>query len=98
MPYEAVRLLRGLGQSAQNDEGEQSDQHEADDETIFFGRHGEDEVGVGVGQYVLDRAFARPSPEPAAMEEGFERAVGLVGVAGGRIEEAVDTRGDVRRE
>ncbi len=98
MPDEAVGLLRGLGQAAQHDEGEQSEQDEAGDQPIFLGGHGEDEVGVGVGQHVLHRALAGPSAEPAAMEEGVERAVGLVGVAGGGIEEAVDARGDVRHE
>ena len=50
------------------------------------------------GQHVLHRALARTSAEPAAMQEGIERAVGLIGVAGGRIEEAVDARGDMRHQ
>ncbi len=98
VPDEAVGLLRGLGQAAQHDEGEQSEQDEAGDQPVFLGGHREDEIGVGVGQHVLHRALARAPAEPAAMQEGIERAVGLIGVAGGGIEEAVDARGDVRHE
>ena len=98
VPDEAVGLLRRLGQTTQHDEGEQSQQNQAGNQAILFGRHGKDKVGVGVGKHVLHRPLARPSAEPAAMEEGIERPVGLIGVAGGRIEEAVDARGDVGHE
>ena len=71
---------------------EQRDQHEAEHDAEFLGRDREDEVGVAVGQDALHRALARPAAEPAAAHEGFDRVVDLEGVAGGRIEEAVDAR------
>src|SRR5262245_4262143 len=93
MANEAVRLLRRLGQAAQHDEGKHCEQDEACDQAIFLGRDGEDVVGVRVGKHVLHSALARATAEPAAMQEGVERLVGLVSVAGSRIEETVDARG-----
>src|SRR6476620_10841396 len=49
-----------------------------------------------VGKHILHRALAWAAAEPAAVQEGIERLVGLIGVAGGRIEKAVDARGHVR--
>jgi len=98
MADEAVGLLRGLGQAAQHDEGKKIEQDEAGDQAVLLGGHRKDKVGVGVGQHVLHRALARAPAEPAAMQEGVERSVGLIGVARSRIEEAVDARGDVRHE
>ena len=53
---------------------------------------------MGVGKHVFDGALARTSAEPAAMQEGIERAIRLIGVAGGGIEEAIDARGNMRHE
>ncbi len=39
-----------------------------------------------------------PLPEPAALHEALDGGVDLEGVAGLRVEEAVDARGDVRQQ
>ncbi len=60
----------------------QDDQQQADDQAELLAGDREDEVGMGVGQHHLDRAFAGAAAEQAAVLEGLERAVDLVGVAG----------------
>ena len=85
-----------LTQRADDDEGEQGDQDEAQHDAEFLRRHREHEVGVAFGQDALDRALARAAAEPAAAHEGFGRDVDIEGVAGGRIEEAIDALRDVR--
>ena len=95
---EPVLLLRCLGQAAQHDESEQQQQNETGDQPILLRRHGKDEVGMRVRKHVLHRALAGAAAEPAAMKKRVERLVGLIGVAGRRIEEAVDARGDMRHE
>ena len=69
---------------------------EAKHDAELLRRDREDEVGVAVGQDALDRALARPAPEPAAAHERFERLVDLEGVAGRRVQEALDALGHVR--
>ena len=54
-------------ESAQHDEGEQRDDDQADDEAELLAGHGEDEIGMRVGQRFLDRAFARPAAPEAAI-------------------------------
>ena len=74
------------------------DQHKAEHDAELLRRDREHEVGMAVGQDALDGALARPAAEPAAAHEGFHRVVDLEGVAGGRIEEALDALGDVRHD
>ena len=95
---EAVVVALSRGQAAHHDEGEQRDEERGRRSAQLLAGHSEDEVGVGVGQHVLHRALARAAAEQPAILEGFERAVDLIGVAGGRIEEAVDAAGDVGNE
>ena len=59
--------------------------HEAGEHAVFLGDHGENEVGVGVGQHGLDGALARALAEEAALDEGLQRPVGLEAVADGRV-------------
>ena len=68
----------------------QRDQDEADDQAELLARDREDEVGMRVGQHHLDRALARAAAEQPAVLERLQRAVDLIGVAGRRVEEAVD--------
>ena len=70
----------------------------SDDGAEFFGRNRQNEVGVAVRQKALHRALARPLPEPAAVHEGLQRHIELIGVARGRIHEALDAPGDMRDE
>src|SRR4029077_4492359 len=85
-----------LGERADDNEREQRDQNEAEHGAEFFRRNSEDEVGVTFGQDALDGALARAAAEPAAADEGFGGDVDIEGVAGGRIDEAIDALGDVR--
>ena len=71
---ERVLVAQRVPQRADHDEGEQRDQHEAEHDAEFLGRHREHEVGVAVGQDALDRALARAPAEPAAAHERFQRA------------------------
>ena len=76
---------------------------EAGDDAELLAGHGEDEIGVRVGQNALDRAFARPLAEPAAGDES-SRAPYRPGTCrrtpatGARIEELHDARADMRHE
>ena len=72
----------GVAQSAQHDEREQGDQHQAEHDAELLGRDREHEVGMAFRQDALDRALARAAPEPAAALEGFERLIDVEGVAG----------------
>ena len=44
-----------------------AEDEQADDQAELLARDGEDEVGMGVGQRVLDRALARAAAEQAAV-------------------------------
>ena len=92
----ASSLRMARAQRADDDEGEQRDQRQAERDAEFLRRHREDEVGVALGQHALDRALARASAEPAAAHEAFGRDVDVEGVAGRRIEEVLDAARDVR--
>ena len=94
-PRRRVRLLRRRDQRAHDDEGEQSEQHEAGDDAVLLGDDGEDEVGVRIGQRRLDRALARAAAEEAAFGERLDGAVELRVVAGRRREELVDAEAHV---
>ncbi len=85
-----------LDQRADDNEGKQRDQNEAEHDAEFLRRHRKDEIGVAFGQDALDGAFAGAAAEPAAADEGFGRDVDVVAVARGRIKEAVDALGDMR--
>ena len=50
------------------------DDHQADDQAEFLAGDREDEVGVRIGQDVLDPALARAAAQQAAVAEGFQRA------------------------
>ena len=63
----------------------------------FLAGDGEDEIGVRVGQHVLDPALAGAAAPQPAIGESLHRAVDLIAVAGRRIEKAVDAAGDVRQ-
>ena len=67
----------------------------AEDQPVFLGGDGDDEVGVGVGQRPFHRAVADADAEEAALLDG----VGGIADLGARIdlrgEEAVDAPGDV---
>ena len=67
-----------------------ADQDETEHDAELLRRHREHEVGMAVGQDALDRPLARPAAEPAAANERLDRGVDLKGVAGRRIEEALD--------
>ena len=54
-------LLRLLVEAAEDDEGEEHDETDADDDAELLGRDREDEVGMRVGKDALDP----PSPGPA---------------------------------
>ncbi len=79
-----------------------ADDDEAGDDAEFLARHGEDEIGVGVGQDALHRALARSLAEPAAGHEAVERRIDLEGVddaaAGGGIDEFDHARAHMRHE
>ena len=49
-----------------------------------------------IGQHAFHRALAWAAAEQAALLESAHRLRHLIAVAGGRIEETVDTAGDVR--
>ena len=72
--HELVLLLQQPRKPAQHDEGEQRDDQQAGDQAELLAGDGEDEVGMGVGQYVLDRALARAAAPKPAIDKGFERA------------------------
>jgi len=76
-------------QSAHHDEREDRQDHQAEDHAEFLARDGEDEVGMGVGQNVLDPSLAGAAPQQAAVAERLHRRVDLVVVAGA-IEEFID--------
>ena len=56
---------------------------------------GEDEIGMGVGQELLDGAFSGTAAEQAAVHERLEAGVDLIGVAGGGVEKAIDAAAKV---
>ena len=60
---EQAGLLRGARQRAQGHEGEQAEDHQADDQAEFLAGDGHDEIGVRVGQLRLHRALARAAAE-----------------------------------
>ena len=101
-PAERIRVARGEHERAQDDEGEEGDQRHAGDHAEFLAGHGEDEVGVRVGQDALVDALAWAPPEPAAGEDALQRRVDLkrVDQAAGRIriEKAQDALVHVRRQ
>ena len=88
---EQVAAAHGTGEAAKYDEAEHSDLHDAGDDAKLLGGDGEDEVGVSIGQRVLDHFLAGTATEQPADLEGTERGVDLVGVAGRGIDELVDT-------
>ena len=93
---EGVVVAHGARQRADHDEGIERDQHQAERDAEFLRRHREHEVGVALRQQPLDRALARAAAEPAAAHEAFGGDVDIEGVAGGRIEEALDAARHVR--
>ena len=70
---ERVVLGEQAQQAAQHDEGEHAEDDQADDQAEFLAGDGEDEVGMGVRQDVLDAALARAAAEQAAIAEGLQR-------------------------
>ena len=79
---EQVLLLQQPQQAAQHDEGEHADDDQADDHAEFLAGDGEDEVGMRVGQHVLDAALARAAAEQPAVAERLQRGVRLIVAAG----------------
>ncbi len=80
-----------------HDEGEQRDQRKAEHDAELLGRDREHEVGMAVRQDALHRA---PRPDRGrtsrrAMKDS-DRDVDLIGVARGRVHEALDAPGHVR--
>jgi len=88
----------GARQGADHHEGEQREQHQAQDDSEFLRRHREHEIGVAVRQAALGDALAGPEPEPAAVPKSLHRGIDLKGVAGSGIDEALDAAGDVRHQ
>ena len=70
---------------------------EADDEPELLAGDREHKIGMGIGQHVLDRAFAGPAAPQPAIGESFDRAVDLIAVAGRGIEKLVDPAPDMRQ-
>ena len=69
-PREQIRLVAARRiERTQHDEGDQPDQHQAEQDAEFAGRGREDVVGMGIGQIALGDRLARPAPEPAAFKE-----------------------------
>ena len=86
---EQILLLHQPQQAAQHDEGEHGEDDEADHHAEFLAGHGEDEIGMRVGQHVLDAALARAAAEQAAIAERLQRRGDLIVVAGVPVEEAL---------
>ena len=80
---------------ADDDGAVERDDDDAEDEAVFLGRDGDDEVGMRVGQGPLHRALADADAEEAALLDG----VGGVADLGAGVdlggEEAVDAAGEV---
>src|SRR5579885_1048376 len=95
---EKIVLLEDAREAAQDDEGEDEDDEEARDEPELFAGDGKDEIGMRVRKRFLDRTLARPLAPEAAIHEGFDRAVDLIAVARGGIEETVDAARHMRQE
>src|SRR5207237_3564345 len=95
---EEIVLLEDAREAAQHDEAEDQHDDDAGHEAELLAGDGEDEIGMGVGQELLDRAFAWASAPQPAIHESLDRAVDLIAVAARRIEKAVDAAGDVRQE
>ena len=53
------------------------DDDETGDDAEFLRRHGENEIGMRVGQNALDRALARPLAGPAAGMKALQRGIDL---------------------
>ena len=68
-----VSFSAATGRAARRRRTGDQDQ-QADDQAELLAGDREDEVGVRVGQHVLDRALARAAAEQPAVAEGFERA------------------------
>ena len=51
----------------------------ADDQPEFLARDGKDEVGMGIGQDVLDHALARSATQKPAIAESLQRGQRLIG-------------------
>ena len=72
------------------------------DNAEFLRRHGEDEIGMRIGQNALDRAFARPFAEPAAGMKTVDRGIDLESVDDAmrraRIDEFDDAGAHMRHE
>src|SRR5579883_2672488 len=95
---EEIEILERAGEAPQHDESEERDDGERRRQAQLLAGNGEDEIGMRVGQRQLHRSLSRPGAGEPAMDEGVERAVHLVGVAGGWIEESIDAARDVRED
>ena len=64
-----ILVAHGAHQSADDDEGEQRDERQAERDAEFLRRHREHEIRVAFGQQALDGALARPAPnQPPRMK------------------------------
>ena len=64
---EEVRLLEQPGETAQHDESEQADDHQAGEDTQLLAGDGKDEIGMGIRQNALNRPFAGAASEQSAI-------------------------------
>ena len=64
--------------------------HQTGNQAVFLRRDGKNEIGVGVGEHLLQGALARASAEPTAFDEGLQRPIELIGIPGARIEKPID--------
>src|SRR5262245_1484765 len=81
--------------AAQQYISEDGEQDQDEEKAELLARDGKDEIGMGVGEIIFHRALPRPGAEEAAVLEGFQRFLYLIGIAAGGIEEAVDAAADV---
>ncbi len=93
--HEQVGVLERPDEAAQHDEAEEDDQQQTDEKPELLAGDGEDEVGVRIGQRLLDMSLARSAAEQPAAVKGFERPLDLIALAASRIEELIDATSHV---
>src|SRR5262249_61647578 len=88
---ERIVIAYGAYQHANDNECKQRYQRETQHDAKFLCRHRKHEISMTLRKNALHCALARPFAEPAATHETFCGNIDVEGVAGTRVEEALNT-------
>ena len=95
---EQILLPHQSQQAAQHDEGEHADQQHADDQTELLANHGENDVGVHVGNAVLDHPLTRAATGQPAVGERLHHLADLIIAAVFAVQELIDPAVHMRQQ